>query len=534
MPVATPAQIIDEAVRRAVGSIKGWPDPPPALPAVIVERTQNPAHGDYSVTLPLKLARTLKRSPQAIATDLAGTMVLPPAFARIDVAAPGFINITLENAWLQSQVDAVVDAGDGWGRSDLGGGVRVQVEFVSANPTGPLLFSHGRGAVVGDVAARILEASGFAVQREYYINDKGKQMRLFGESVHERLLGQEAPEGGYAGDYLTDIAVVARARGVSDPAGLSGIGAEWVQASIWDDLTRLGIRHDQVFLESSLYSGWDQETMRKLVALDRVVEKDGAVWFRTGTDKDEVLIRRDGYPTYFASDIFYHRDKFEKRGFDRVVDVWGADHQGQVGRLRDALAVLGIDPARLTVLLVQLVSVKRGAETVRMSKRAGVGVALKEMLDEVGPDAVRYFFLLRSADAQMEFDVDLAKQQSSDNPVYYAQYAHARLANVLALAATTRGTAPLVRLDSEWELDLIRIMLRWPDIVREAAEAIEPHRLAFYTDELAASVHRFYKNCRVITDDAPLTAARLQLTRAARITLANALGLMGVSAPARM
>jgi len=220
--------------------------------------------------------------------------------------------------------------------------------------------------------------------------------------------------------------------------------------------------------------------------------------------------------------------------FDRVIDVWGADHQGQVGRLRDALAVLGIDPARLTVLLVQLVSVKRGAETVRMSKRAGVGVALKEMLDEVGPDAVRYFFLLRSADAQMEFDVDLAKQQSSDNPVYYAQSAHARLANVLALAATTRGTAPLVRLDSEWELDLIRIMLRWPDIVREAAEAIEPHRLAFYTDELAASVHRFYKNCRVITDDAPLTAARLHLTRAARITLANALGLMGVSAPARM
>jgi arginyl-tRNA synthetase len=534
MPASTPAQIIDGAVRRAVGSVKGWPDPPPPLPPVIVERTQNPAHGDYSVTLPLKLARILKRSPMAIAAELAATIALPPTFARIDVAAPGFINISLENAWLQSQLDAVVGAGDAWGRSDLGGGLRVQVEFVSANPTGPLLFSHGRGAVVGDVAARILEASGFAVQREYYINDKGKQIRLLGESIQARMAGQAAPEGGYSGDYLTEIATLAQAQGRSDPASLSELGIEWVQNSIWDDLKRLGITHDQVFLESSLYSGWDQDTMARLSALGRIVERDGAVWFRTGTDKDEVLIRRDGYPTYFASDIFYHRDKFEKRGFDRVVDVWGADHQGQVVRLREALAVLGIDPTRLTVLLVQLVSVKRGAETVRMSRRAGVGISLKEMIDEVGPDAVRYFFLLRSADAQMEFDVDLAKQQSSDNPVYYAQYAHARLANVLALGGTTTGDASLERLDSEWELDLIRIMLRWPDVVREAAEAIEPHRLAFYTDELAASVHRFYKNCRVITDDASLTAARLRLTRAARVTLANALGLMGVSAPARM
>jgi arginyl-tRNA synthetase len=287
-------------------------------------------------------------------------------------------------------------------------------------------------------------------------------------------------------------------------------------------------------LETSLYSGWAEETMNRLKELDRIVERDGAIWFRTGTEKDEVLIRRDGYPTYFASDIFYHREKFEKRGFDRVIDVWGADHQGQVGRLKEALAILGIDPARLIVLMIQLVSVKRGAETVRMSKRAGVGVSLKEMLDEVGPDALRYFFLLRSADALMEFDVELAKRQSSDNPVYYAQYAHARLANVLALGGPDSARAALERLESEWELDLIRIMLRWPDIVREAAQAIEPHRIAFYTDELAGSVHRFYKNCRIVSEDAPLTAARLQLTRAARLTIANALGLMGVTAPARM
>ncbi|MDQ6884421.1 MAG: arginine--tRNA ligase, partial [Candidatus Dormibacteraeota bacterium] len=370
--------------------------------------------------------------------------------------------------------------------------------------------------------------------REYYINDKGKQIRLFGESVRARMLGESAPEGGYSGEYLSEIVTVAQARGITDPIALARVGMEHVQAQIWEDLKRLGIPHDRVFLESSLYEGFDRETMDKLAAVDRVVEKDGAIWFQTGTDKDEVLFRRDGYPTYFASDIFYHRDKFEKRGFDRVIDVWGADHQGQVGRLKEALAVLGIDPARLIVLMVQLVSVKRGAEIVRMSRRAGVGISLKEMLDEVGPDAVRYFFLLRSADAQMEFDVDLAKRQSSDNPVYYAQYAHARLANVLALGGSSGDAPSLERLESEWELDLIRIMLRWPDIVREAAEAIEPHRIAFYTDELAASVHRFYKNCRVVTEDAALTGARLQLTRAARITLANALGLMGVSAPSRM
>ena len=501
---------------------------------MIVERAQNPAHGDYSVTLPLKLAKTLRRPPLAIATELAPLITLPSGFARVDIAPPGFINVRLENSWIQSQIDPIVAAAAEWGRSELGGGRTVQVEFVSANPTGPLLFSHARGAVVGDVAARILEASGFAVQREYYINDKGKQIRLFGESVEARMQGKSAPEGGYSGAYLSDIVALARERGVSGTAALAELGVEWVQASIWADLRRLGIRHDDVFLESSLYQGFDRETMDKLGAVDRVVEKDGAIWFKTGTEKDEVLFKRDGYPTYFASDVFYHRDKFEKRRFDRVIDVWGADHQGQVGRLREALAVLGIDPARLIVLMIQLVSVKRGAEIVRMSRRAGVGISLQEMLDEVGPDAVRYFFLLRSADAQMEFDVDLAKEQSSDNPVYYAQYAHARLANVLALGASSSGSAGLERLDSEWELDLIRIMLRWPDIVREAAEAIEPHRLAFYTDELASSIHRFYKNCRVVTDDDALTAARLQLTRAARITLANALGMMGVSAPARM
>jgi arginyl-tRNA synthetase len=505
------------------------------LPAVLVERAQNPAHGDYSVTLPLKLAKTLRRSPITIANELASAIALPPSLGRTVVAAPGFINITLEPAWLQAQLAAIADAGELWGRSEVGKGTSVQVEFVSSNPTGPMLFSHARGAVVGDVVARVVEAAGFTVQREYYINDKGRQVRLFGESIAARVQGQPAPEGGYSGSYIDEIAREAANKGLTaEPTVLAEFGMHWVQDRITDDLSRLSVRHDHFFSESSLYTGWDQETMRKLRDLGRIEEKDGAVWFKTDADKDEVLIKRDGYPTYFWSDILYHRDKFLRRGFDRVVDVWGADHQGQVGRVKEALGVLGIDPSRLSVLLIQLVSVRRGEETVRMSRRAGVGISLREMLDEVGPDAVRYFFLLRSADAQMEFDVDLARRQSSENPVYYAQYAHARLANVLKLGGQVSGSAALERLNSEWELELMRVMMRWPDVVRESAEALEPHRLAFFTDELAAAIHRFYKNCRVVTDDAPLTAARLLLSRAARVTIANALGLMGVAAPDRM
>jgi arginyl-tRNA synthetase len=381
----------------------------------------------------------------------------------------------------------------------------------------------------------VLDAAGYAVQREYYVNDQGKQIRLFGESIKARLLNEPIPEGGYAGDYIDEIARAAAAEGIpADPQALAQFGMERVKQGIVADLSRLSVRHDDWFYESSLYQGFDREIMGRLENLGRIVHKDGATWFKSDTEKDEVLIRRDGYPTYFWSDILYHLDKFAKRGFAQVVDVWGADHQGQVGRLKEALAVLGIASARLVVLLMQLVSVKRGAETVRMSRRAGVGISLKEMLDEVGPDALRYFFLLRSADAQMEFDVELARRQSNENPVFYAQYAHARLANVLSFGSGVTGPPALERLDSEWELELMRVMLRWPDVVREAAEAREPHRLAFFTDELAAAIHRFYKNCRVVTEDQPLTAARLLLSRAARTTLANALGLMGVSAPDRM
>ena len=530
--------LIDGAVRRAVASVD--PTDTGLLPPVVVERTQNPEHGDYSVTLPLRLARSLRQPPMRIAEDLAARLTLPLGFADVSVAPPGFINLRLQGSWLASQLLDIIDAGPAWGRSALGAGTSVQVEFVSSNPTGPLLFSHARGAVVGDVVARALEASGYAVQREYYVNDKGRQIRLFGESIRARILGEPVPEGGYQSDYVSDLAtaLAPKAHAMSqslDAYVLAELGIEETMASIRDDLRRLAIEHDREFLESRLYDRkWDRETWDLLRSKGRIVERDGAIWFRTGGEKDEVLFKRDGEPTYFASDILYHRDKLERRGFQRVVDVWGADHQGQIGRVKLALEVLGIDPARLHVLLVQLVSIKRGDEVVRMSRRAGVGVSLTEMLDEVGPDAVRYFFLQRSADAHMQFDVNLAKQQSSENPVFYAQYAHARLANVLTFGGAVEAPPALDRLATEWELELMRVIVRWPDVVREAAEALEPHRLAFYTDELAAAVHRFYKNCRVVTEDRPLTAARLQLSRAARTTIANALGLMGVSAPDRM
>jgi arginyl-tRNA synthetase len=507
-----------------------------ALPPLVVERTANPAHGDYSITLPLKLARELHRKPLDIAGELAARVSLPSDFAELEVAPPGFINIRVRPAWLQARIDPIGAAGPAWGRSDLGRALPTQVEFVSSNPTGPLLFSHARGAVVGDVVARLLEATGFAVQREYYINDAGNQVRLFGESIRAAMRGQPPPEGGYRAEYVQEIAKAASARLGPNASvdALADFGIAANLAAIRRDLDGLTIRHHGWFSERSLYQGWDQDTMARLRRAGRVAERDGAVWFVTGGDKDEVLYKRTGEPTYFAADVFYHRDKFEKRGFQRVVDVWGADHQAQVGRLKQALQVLGIDPDRLAVLLVQLVSVKRGGEAIRMSRRAGVGITLEEMLDEVGPDAVRYFFLLRSSDAHMEFDVDLAKQQSNENPVYYAQYAHARLSNVRKFGADVHADPVYQRLDSEWELDLLRAMVRWPDVVREAAESLEPHRLAFYTNELAAKVHVFYKNVRVVTDDQPLSAARLRLSEAARVTLANALGLMGVSAPERM
>jgi arginyl-tRNA synthetase len=506
-----------------------------------------PEQGDFAVSVAFRLARLLRQSPLQVAERLASMVELDPEFARLEVAAPGYLNFSLRPTWLRAQLPQIEAAGPDFGRTSLGAGVSLQVEFVSSNPTGPLMFHSARGGVIGDVLARILSFAGFRVQREYLVNDGGTQVGLFALSILARLRNEPLPEGGYPGAYVGEIAEAIR---TSWPAGrwqrpdeavvgeVADFGIEWVLRTHREDLERIDIHHDHWFSEQRcLYaSGYADETMARLRALGCVTEHDGAVWFRGPSGEEAVLYRRTGAATYFATDVFYHRDKLERRGFDRVIDVLGADHQHQVQRLPEALAVLGLAPERVHFLVFQLVTIRRDGRMVRSSRRRGDATLLREMVDEVGADGIRYFFLRRSADVAIEFDVELAKQQSNENPVYYAQYAHARLSNVLAFARSRPGgdDLPLERLETEWELDLMRHLARWPDVAHNAARDVAPHRLPFYADGLASRIHLFYNNCRVVTDDVGLTAARLQLVRSARVTLANVLRLIGVATPDRM
>ena len=524
--------------------------PPVEAPEVAIERPQNPEHGDYASPLPLKLARAARMDPLAIARSIAGLIQLPPQCDKIEVAPPGFINFTLRGDWLASQVGAILNAGDGYGDIDIGKGTGVQIEFVSVNPTGPLHVGHGRGAVLGSGLASVLAAAGYEVTREYYVNDAGSQMQAFFGSLYARYrqeLGQDAPmpEEGYFGDYMIDIArsIVAEAgdRYVDEQDELGRIGMERVIAEIRSELERLGVAFDVWFHEHELFdNGQYQEAMTMLEDKGFTVEKEGATWFAStslGEDKDNVLVRSDGLPTYFASDIAYHYNKFVERGFDRVIDIWGADHQGHVSRMKAVMGALDIDPERLQVIISQMVTLKRGDEILRASKRSGKLITLQELVDEVGVDACRFFFLARSADSQMEFDLELAKRQSADNPVYYVQYAHARICSILRLAGERGiefGGGDVSLLSDDAELELIRKMLQLPEVVELVSQTLEPHHLPYYAQELATVFHNFYENCRVVSDDASLTKARLKLVEAARITLARTLGLMGMSSPQKM
>jgi arginyl-tRNA synthetase len=427
---------------------------------------------------------------------------------------------------------------------------------VSANPTGPLHVGHGRGAVLGSALASLLAAAGYAVHREYYINDTGNQIEVFQRSVWARYLqalGEAVPfpEDGYGGAYLVELAaaIVAaegeryRALGpVEGPAALTQLGMQRMMETIRTDLADLGVTFDAWFSEASLYrDGAYEAVLERLAAGGHLAEREGARWFSStalGEDKDNVLVRSTGVPTYFASDIAYHYDKFERRGFPRGINVWGADHQGHVSRVKAAIAALGIDPERLHVVISQLVTLRRGAEVVRLSKRAGDIIALRDVLDEVGADACRFFFLSRSADSQMDFDLELAKRQSNENPVYYVQYAHARIASVIR-NAEERGfdwrAGDSARLRHEAEQGLVRRMLQLPELIETAAAALAPHLLPHYAMELATAFHTFYEQCRILNEDDPATsAARLKLAAATRLVLARTLGLMGMSAPERM
>ncbi len=526
------------------------------LPDFEVGRARNAAHGDYASSVGMKLARHLRKPPPQIAEEVAARVSLPSGAATAEPAG-GYVNFRLSPGWLQRVITEVTAAGEDYGARDLGRGERVQVEFVSINPTGPLHVGNGRGAVLGDSIARLLAFTGHAVEREYYVNDYGTQAHKFGASIYARLHGEEPPEGGYVGDYVQELAGAAgrelpgiellpREQAIDR---LCDFGSWTVIERTKTTLERIGIAFDSWFSERSL---WDEGGLAR-VALDRLrnrgylVEKAGAVWFAPALEEDEgaeeteerVVIRSDGLHTYFGSDLGYLLSRFEDRRYQRVIEVWGADHHGYVARFLAGAAALGVDLDRLELILHQFVTLKEG----KMSKRSGRFVTLDELVDEVGPDAVRFFYLLRSQDAMIEFDLELALQQSSANPVYYAQYAHARLANVEGVAAERHPSLPSPDpglLDKPWELDVARQLAFWPETVEEAARRREPHRVTYFVQDLADRVHKFYDRgnrqgeLRVVVDDPALTAARLELCRAARVTLRSALTLLGVSAPDRM
>jgi arginyl-tRNA synthetase len=527
--------------------------------------------GDYASSAPMKLARVLKQPPQEIARRIAEIIAVPEEAATVE-AVGGYINLRLTPRWLQGLVAQVAASGARYGALNVGRGERLQVEFASINPTGPLHIGNGRGAILGDAICRILEFTGHSVHREYYVNSDNTQTRRFGASVYARLLGKEPPEGGYTGDYVTKIAEMAR----HDLPGIEELPAEEAEPKlrkyamqkmveqIEASVARLGIHYDEWFWESTLWeTGLPQRAIERLREEGYLKEKDGALWFgpaleelesKEGDEKkavveeeDRVVIRSNGQPTYFASDLGYLLSRFEERGFKRVIEVWGSDHHGYVPRMKAAAAALGIDPEKLVIILHQLVNLKEGAAgsgPTKMSKRAGRFVTLDELIDRVGADPVRYFYLMRSPDTAIEFDLELAVTQGNENPVYYAQYAHARLVNVEATAKEKHPRLPeqadVSLLVEPWELEVARQLAFWPEVVEDATHLLEPHRVPYYVQDLATAVHRFYHagnekgEHRVVVDDPNLTRARLELCRAARHTLKTALDLIGVSAPERM
>ncbi|MFC1897239.1 arginine--tRNA ligase [Chloroflexota bacterium] len=530
--------------------------PSVTLPEVTIERPQNPEHGDYASSFPLKLARTVGINPLTIANDMAGLMIPISEIDSIAVAAPGFINFTLKDAWLARQVDSILASDGSYGNVDLGQGSRVQIEFVSVNPTGPLHVGHGRGAILGSTLANVLAVAGYKVEKEYYINDAGSQVGAFYRSLYARYrqclgIDAEMPTDGYLGGYMVDLAkeIVAEEgdKFVSLPepkavSQLGQLGLEKMLKLIKSDLEVLGVSFDVWFSEQSLYDDGQYQTVMSLLRQGgHIAEKENATWFVStalGEDKDNVVVRSDGSPTYFATDIAYHYNKFLERKFDRVINIWGADHQGHISRMKVVVGALGISPERLEVIISQMVTLRRGDELVRVSKRSGDIITLREVGDEVGADACRFFFLSRSADSQMDFDLELAKKESADNPVYYVQYAHARIASILRLAQEKgidyeNGDVSL--LTTEPELTLIRKMLLLPEIIEVVVQTLEPHHLTYYAQDLATVFHSFYKQCRVVSqDDEPLTKARLRLVQAAKLVLAKTLHLMGMTAPESM
>lgn len=524
---------------------------------IAVERPQNPEHGDYASSLPLKLAKPLKKNPIEIANVLAKYLKKDGIFEDVVVANPGFLNFVLSRKWLQDQVDQMLSDPESYGVTNAGKGKKVQVEYISANPTGRLHVAHARGAVIGSTLANVLKSAGFEVEQEYYLNDAGAQIDKFNRSLVARYMQSlgndvELPEDSYPGEDV--IAVAEKIRDSSsdnydtdDPGALSDLGKAGIQLmieGIKEDIESLRIDFDNWFSEKSLFeNGQFEKCIGLLKEMGYVGDRDGATWLlnsNLGEEKDNVLIRSNGTPTYFSTDIAYHYDKFIQRKFDTVIDVWGADHQGQVPRLKSAMKMLGTDPDNLEMILVQMVRFKKGETIEKLSKREGNIVPLIELVSEIGADACRFMFLSRSHETQLDFDLDLAKKQSSENPVYYIQYGHARICSILDLAVEKKisySNGSVYMLSHESEIQLINKILELPSVIDAIADTYEVHHLPHYSLELATAFHNFYQNCRVISEneeDLGLSKARLKLCEATKLALVNCLELMGMSKPEKM
>ncbi len=535
-------------------------EPGPALDKVKLEEPKHREHGDFACNIAMAMARELKAAPREIALEIIDN--LPPREAeeamidRLEVAGPGFINIYLDKRWLQGVLPAIAGEKESYGSNGKGAGKKVQVEFVSANPTGPLHVGHSRGAVVGDVLGNVLEFCGCDVDKEFYINNAGHQMELLGRSIYLRLLEERGekidfPEDGYQGEYIRELArkILAKYGDGLDlhpprerEALCREFGYQELLGGIRDDLKGLGIKFDRWFSERSLY---ENKMVEKAISLLKrrkfLYEEDGATWFassRFGDEKDRVVIKSDGSYTYFAADIAYHLDKL-KRGYDLVIDVLGADHHGHIARMKAAVEAFGYDRETLEILIVQIVTLWRGEEKVPMSKRAGEFVTMRDVVEEVGVDAARYFYLMRSPESHMDFDLELAREQSAKNPVYYLQYAHARMMSLFKKAEEREivvpgpGDADLAPLGDEEE-PLLRVLVRFPDIVEESYDNLSPHFLTVYGHDLAQAFHAFYNKCPILTAEPEIRQARLALVSGTHRVLRNLLKILGISAPDQM
>lgn len=548
---------LNETIKDNVIKIKDIPD-------FYIEVPQDKEHGDFAVNIAMVLARQAKMPPRKIGEAIVERLNKDLLIKKVEVAGPGFINFYLAPTWANEVVFDVLKNGKQYGRLKSQNGKKVQVEFVSANPTGPMHMGNARGAALGDALASVLEMAGYDVTREFYINDAGNQIENFGLSLEARyleLLGQqgEIPEGGYHGEDIKEhMKELIEQEGdrflyMDSPSRRSYFIDYALKKNIKRmkaDLENFGVNFDVWFSEQSLHNlGKVNEVIKLLTDKGYTYEKDGALWFKAskfGAVKDEVLIRANGLPTYFASDIAYHKNKFD-RGFDLVIDIWGADHHGHIARMKGALMALGYNPDKLTVIIMQLVRLYRNGQIARMSKRTGRAVTLADIVEEVGKDAARFFFNLRSADTHLDFDLDLAIKQSDENPVYYVQYAHARISSILRQAKEQGVNLPNINdltlkkfqkyanlLVEESEIDLIKKLADFPGEIKLAADNLAPYRITVYSQELASTFHSFYNKCRVLTDDENLTTARLLLVMAARQVIKNALSILGIAAPDRM